>query len=133
MPEYSPVFLPGLAITLTAAATITGGDPVEIAGSNTVQKVTTAGSLKYAGIAGHDAIAGAPVTIILDRVVHEGAADGSINAGDQLTASPKAGCQVAALIPASAATSADVNHARAVIGVAMITAADGATVRWFQR
>jgi hypothetical protein len=133
MPEYSPVFLPGLTVTFTAAGNITGGDPVEIAGSGTVQKVTAAGSLKYAGVAGHDAPAGLPVTVILDRVVHEGTADGSINAGDQLTASPRPGRQVTTLIPAAAATAADINQARAVIGVAMISAADGTTVRWFQR
>jgi hypothetical protein len=133
VPDYTPVFLPGLTITLIAAAGLTGGDPVEVGGSGTVQKVTAAGSMRYVGIAAHDAIAGYQVTVILDRAVHEGAADGPINAGDQLAASPRAGHQVTQLPAALTAAAADVNLARAVIGVALTSAADGTTVRWMQR
>lgn len=133
MPDYSPVFLPGLTATFTAAATLAGGDPVEVAGSGTVQKVTTAASLCYIGVAAHDAQAGLPVTVILDRVVHEGAADGAINARDQLAASPAPGRQVTSVAAAATATAADINQARAVIGVALNSAADATPVRWMQR
>ena len=133
MPDYTPVWLPGLAVTFIAAANLTGGDPVEVAGSGTVQKVTTAGSVRYVGIAAQDGQAGYQVTVILDRVVHEGAADGPVNAGDQLAASPRAGCQVTQLPAAATTTAADINLARAVIGVAITSAADGTTVRWMQR
>jgi sulfate adenylyltransferase subunit 1 (EFTu-like GTPase family) len=133
VPDYSPVHLPGLAVTLTASGPLAGGDPVEVAGSGTVQKVAAAGSLRYVGVAAADAATGAAVTVIIDRVVHEGAADGPVNAGDQLAASARAGCQVTQLASAATATAADVNAARAVVGVALTGAADGATVRWVQR
>lgn len=132
MADYAPVLLPGLTGTFSAAGPVTGGDPVEVAGSGTVQK-TTAGTACYIGIAASDAAVGALVTVIMDRVVHEGPADGPVNARDQLIASPAAGRQVKTLPAAATATAADINAARAVIGVALITAADGATVRWMQR
>lgn len=133
MPDYTPVLLPGLTGTFTAAGPLAGGDPVEVAGSGTVQKVAGPATLKYVGVAAHDAIAGAHVTVIVDRVIHEGPADGPVNAGDQLAASPAAGCQVTALPAAAGATLADINQARAVIGLALNTAANGTPVRWMQK
>jgi hypothetical protein len=138
LPDYSAVFLPGLVMTSQAAGTITGGDPVEVAGSGTVQRSTAGpnslGSLKCVGIAAQDAAAGAKVTVIVDRVVHDGAADGAITAGDQLMASSTAGRQVKTVPPTGASPGQqDVNQARAIIGIALTTAADGATVRWMQK
>jgi hypothetical protein len=139
VPDYSAVFLPGLTMTSTAAGTITGGDPVEVAGSGTVQKATLSGtngtaSQKCIGVASHDAISGARVTIIVDRVVHEGTADGAINPGDQLVASAVAGKQVKTLPPLGGAPGQDDgNKARALIGIALTGAADNGTVRWMQR
>jgi hypothetical protein len=144
--DYQPVFLPGLLMTSTAASPVTGGDPVEVAGSGLVQRATgAAGSLRYLGVAAQDAAALAPVTIILGRVVHEGPADGPVTAGDLLTTSPTPGCQVKTCAPpaadlgspydratASAAVNAAVTAALAVIGVALITAPNGSTVRWAQ-
>jgi hypothetical protein len=138
MPEYSPVLLPGLTGTFTAAADTTGGEPVEVVGSGTVAKCTPGpsglGSACYVGIAAHDARAGLHLTVVMDNTVHEGAADGAINARDQLMASSRTGRQVTA-VPAAASTpgQADINAARAVIGLALTTAADGATVRWIQK
>src|ERR1700731_4659008 len=99
MPDYSAVFLPGLTMSTTAAGTLVGGDPVEVAGSGTVQKTTAGpggaiGSHKCIGVASHDAVSGARVTVICDRVVHEGLADGAVTAGDQLMASVTAARQV---------------------------------------
>lgn len=131
MGDYAPVLLPGLAGTFIAATAVTAGDPVEVAGSGTVQRAAAA-TAKYVGVAAHDAAAQARVTVIMSRVVHEGAADGSINAGDQLVISGTVGRQVKALLPAAAGEAADVNAARAVAGVALTTAADGTTVRWQQ-
>lgn len=137
MPDYSAVFLPGLTMTSTAASAITGGDPLEVAGSGTVQKTTAGpsglGSAKYVGVAAHDTPAGLKLTVITDRVVHEGAADGPVNAGDQVMASSVTGRQVKT-VPATGATpgKADVDQARAIIGLALTSAADGTTVRWMQ-
>lgn len=138
MPDYAPVLLPGLTGTFTAAAPIVHGDPLEVAGSGTVQHAAPGpsglGSACYVGVAAHDAIAGALVTVVMDRVVHEGPADGSVNARDLLMASSVPGRQVRA-VPAVSGTpgQADVNQARVIIGIALTTASDGAIVRWQQR
>jgi hypothetical protein len=144
VPDYTPLFLPGLVITMTAGEDITGGDPVEVSAPSTVIRAA-AGSARYLGVAGADATTGRTVTVICDRVVHEGNADGAVNAGDQLTVSAKAGCQVKTAPPAAADLGASftragssqavndaITAARAVIGVALTTAADGTPVRWAQ-
>lgn len=138
MPDYTALFLPGLTITLQAAAAITGGDPLEVAGNGTVQKCTAGpsglGSAAYVGVAAHDAITGQKITLIAANPVHEGLADGVINAGTQVMASSVAGRQVkAAPATSGSPVTADVNAARAVIGVALTTAGDGNAVRWIQR
>lgn len=138
MPDYTAVFLPGLTMTSVAAGTITGGDPVEVAGSGTVQRATVGpsslGSAKCIGVAAQDAAAGARVTVIVDRVVHEGLADGVITAGDQLMASTVAGRQVRTVpVTGGSPGKADVDQARVIIGVALTTASDAATVRWMQK
>jgi hypothetical protein len=137
VPDYSAVFLPGLTITMTALGDLAGGDPVEVAGSGTVRRCTAGpsslGSAGYVGIASADTRSGLEVTVIAARVVHEGPADGVITAGDQVMASSVPGRQVRSVPPTRAVPGqADVNQARVIIGVALITAADGATVRWMQ-
>lgn len=137
MPDYSAVFLPGLTMTTHASGPVTGGDPVEVAGSDLVGKCTPGpsglGSAKYLGVAAHDAISGARVTIIMDRVVHEGPADGAVTAGAQVMASSKAGCQVKTVpVTGSVPGQVDVDQARVIIGLALNTSADGGTVRWAQ-
>lgn len=143
MADYAPVFLPGLTMTSQASATIAGGDPVEVSGSGTVRKCTafaphggnaSLGSAACIGVAANDATAGAKVTVIVDRVVHEGAADLAITAGDQLMASTLVGKQVKK-VPDTTGTpiQQDVDQARVVIGIALTTAVDGATVRWMQK
>ena len=77
MADYTPVFLPGLAITAVAAGTIVGGDPLEVAGTGTVQKCTSA-SPKYVGVAGSGAASGQNVTYFAARVVFDGLAEGGI-------------------------------------------------------
>jgi hypothetical protein len=137
VPDYSPVFLPGLTMTSVAAGAITGGDPVEVAGSGTVQKCTAGpsglGSARYVGVALMDTAPGLQLTVVIDRVVHQGNADGAITAGDQLMASAKAGCQVRT-VPATATVpgKTDVDQARVIIGLALTSAPDGIPVRWMQ-
>lgn len=139
MPDYSAVFLPGLLMTSQAAGTITGGDPVEVAGTGTVQRSTVGpsaglGSAKCIGIAAQDAVAGAKITVIVDRVVHDGAADGAVTAGDQVMASSTAGRQVKTVpVTSGSPNKADVDQARVIIGIALTTASDGGTVRWMQK
>jgi hypothetical protein len=146
MPDYAPVFLPGLVITGVAASSITGGDPLEVAGSGTVQKCAGASSIKYVGIALEDATAGNRLTYAAASPVFDGPAEGTITAGDQVCASAVAGRQVktvpvyntdvgAAFVEATINTSinAGVAAARSTIGTALTTATDGTTVRWMQR
>ena len=137
MPDYSAVFLPGLLMTSQAAGPVTGGDPLEVAGSGTCQRATPGpsglGSAKVIGIASHDAAPGRPVTYVAARPVHEGPADGPVTAGDQVMASSVAGRQVRSCPPAPGTPGkADIDAARAVIGIALTTAPDNATVRWMQ-
>jgi hypothetical protein len=124
--DYSPVFVPGTAITLQAADTIAAGDPVEVAGSGTIQRAE-AGSDTYIGVAGQAATSGGLVTVFSGKLVHEGAADGAIAAGDPLECSGLDGYQVKV---AGGATPDPTLPS--VIGLALTTAPDGADVRWLQ-
>jgi predicted RecA/RadA family phage recombinase len=55
MAEYLPKFDEGDTVTITAAATITGGQLVNVDGT-----VSGTASTTVAGVAGHDAISGRP-------------------------------------------------------------------------
>jgi hypothetical protein len=132
MPDYGPVVMPGWTWNSRAAATITGGDPLEVAGSGTVQPVNVA-TLRYVGIAAHDAFTGQQVTVISARPIFDGPADGPITAGDALHASATPGRQVATAPAVSGGANAnlnDLNNTRAIIGTALTTAADGQLCRW---
>jgi hypothetical protein len=140
VPDYTPLYLPGLTATFTALGSITGGDPLEVAGTMMVQKCRPGpsglGSAKYIGIATQDVISGNLTTVVLDRVVHQGTADGAVTAGDLLMASSKTGCQVktapvtSSLVPP---VTADVDQVRVIIGVALTTAPDGTLLTWMQK
>lgn len=151
MADYTPVALPGQTYTFTAGAAITGGDLVEITASNTVSKIASLASLKFVGVAGHDASTGGKVTVTLGHPIHESLADGTVAAGDQLTSTNTASRQVKTL--AAAALNVDVtgtpseatieafnpaintavNNARAVIGVAITAGTDNTLIRWMSR
>lgn len=145
MADYAPAYLAGNTVPMTASGTITGGDPLEVSGAGTVAKCVTATTPKYVGVAAHDAQAGQRITVIAARVIHDGIAEGTITAGDQLTASTVAGKTVKSLAASAqdvtgtptqstinTAINNAVNQARSVIGVALTSAADGASVRWQQ-
>lgn len=112
MAEYLPIYKPGQAITLKASAAITGGKLLEVSGSGTVAHAGAA-STKTVGVAGFDAANGADVTVYTGGVQHLEAA-GEVTAGDQVQAG-------AAGTVATGTT--------APIGVALNTAASGASVR----
>src|SRR6059058_5558555 len=80
MADYLPKFDEGDTVTLTAAATITGGQLVNVDGT-----VAGAASTTVAGVAGHDAVSGQTLTVW--RVgIQTGTASGSIANGDSLCA-----------------------------------------------
>jgi hypothetical protein len=132
MGDYSPVYSPGTAITLTASAAIIGGQLVEVSGGNTVAPTPTSGSsAKVVGVAAHDAALGARVTVHGRGQVHETTANGAIAAGDQLVSGAVAGTVKSA--PAvTTPTSGDVTNTRALVGIALTAAADAALVRWME-
>jgi hypothetical protein len=120
-------------ITMTTSGAVTGGDPLEVSATNTVAKCAGATSVKYVGIAAHDAASGAKVLVLTPGPVFDGVADGAITAGDQLVPSAVATKQVKSAGAITTPTAAEVTATRAIIGVALTTAADAATVRWLQR
>jgi hypothetical protein len=141
--DYTALFLPGQRITLQASGPITGADPVIVSGTGTVAKAATLADAKYVGIAGHDAVSGQKLTVICSGVVHESIADGTVTAGDQVTTTNTANRQVKTLATTAVdvtgtptqttintAINTSIANARAVIGVALTTAADNALVRW---
>jgi Uncharacterized conserved protein (DUF2190) len=138
MADYTPVFLPGDAITLTASATTVGGDLMEVSATGTVAPFTrtaSVGSLKFVGVAGNDAAANAKVTVYARGPVHESVAVGTITAGDLLTTAQTgdtAGAQVKTLAAVTTPTAGDVSNTRAMIGVALTTASNPNKVRWMQ-
>jgi hypothetical protein len=69
--DYAPVYGRPQDLTWTADATITGGQLLTFTGTDRVAP-TTGPTAAFAGIAGHDAMAGAPVTVLGGSgIVHE--------------------------------------------------------------
>jgi len=80
MSDYLPKFDEGDTVTITAAATNTGGQLVNVDGT-----VAGSASTTVAGVAGHDAVSGQTLTVW--RVgIHLGTASGSITNGDGICA-----------------------------------------------
>ena len=72
MSDYLPKFDEGDTVTITAAATITGGQLVNVDGT-----VAGSASTTVAGVAGHDAVSGQTLTVW--RVgIHLGTASGQV-------------------------------------------------------
>lgn len=146
MGDYTPVVVPGSTYTFQASGTIVGGDLVGMSGPLTVTKVSSAASLAYVGVAGHDAAIGSKVTVFVCKMINDSVAEGTVTAGDQLVSSSVANRQVKSLAVVNvnvnatfsdteveAAINTAVNQARGVLGVAVTTATDNQTVRWVQR
>lgn len=116
MAEYLPIYKPGQAITLKASASITGRQVVAVSGSGTVAPAGSA-STAFVGVAGFDASTNDNVTIFAGGV-QEVTASGAITAGSPVI------CGASGTVAASATPPAGQQ-----VGVALTTAADGATVR----
>lgn len=125
MADYVPLFDSGDSLTATASATIVGGQLLMVTGAGTVGPATAA-STSIVGVAAFDCASGAKVTYYRRSLIHRLTASGAITAGDQVIAG--AAGTVSTLAAAATATATDVNNARAVIGVAMTTAIDTASV-----
>lgn len=125
MAEYLPIYKPGQALTLKASATITGGQLVAVSGSGTVSPAG-AKSAAVVGVAAFDAATNDNVTIFAGGV-QTLTASGAITAGDLIVAA--ASGKVAKLAAVTTPTAADVTDSRAILGIALTTAADTATVR----
>lgn len=110
-------------ITMTTAAAITAGRLVELSAARTVQHAAAA-SLKVVGVAVQTSDAAGDKVAIATGGVWNLTATGAIAAGDQVIAA--ANGTVSTLAAAAAATLADINNARAVVGVALEAIAGGA-------
>lgn len=130
MGAYEPKFLYGDTITGTASATTTGGQVLCVTGNGTVGPAGTATAAKVVGVAAQDAAANARFTYFPRGKVHVSTASGGITAGDQVVAG--AAGTVAAEAAAAANAAGDINNAREIIGVALTTAADTASVEWME-
>jgi len=135
MPDYSPPYIIGRVVTLTASAQITGGQVLEVSGSGTVQPCATTASQKVIGVAADDVPSTGRVTIYGFGPVHEtpvGTAQ-TVTAGDQIGSFNTPPGSVATIAPASAPpVGQDANNARAVLGVALTTATAPNKVRWME-
>lgn len=125
MADYVPLFKPGVSVTRRTSAAVTGGQLLGVSGNGTVAP-TGANQASWVGVAGHDAASGEDVTVYsggVQRLIAEGA----ITAGDILVANATAG-QVSTLAAVTTPTAADVTNTRAIVGIALTSAADGALV-----
>lgn len=124
LPEYNPPYETGVAITLTASAAVSAGDVLEVSGNGLVAPVTADASVKVIGVASNPGQPGDRLMIWGRGPVHELAADGIITAGDLVVASVTPGMGVR--------TATDDDNPRAVLGVAITSAASGALARWME-
>lgn len=148
MSDYTPVYVPGKVITLTASAAVSGGDLLVVSGSGTVAKLAFGASQQViVGVAADDTPVNGRVTVYARGIVHESVAMGTVTAGDLLTTpitGDTAGSQVKTAPPDAnsagqeptvydaAHTAAAVNLARSVFGIALTTATNPNKVRWME-
>lgn len=151
MADYTPVYIQGQIITLTASAAVKGGDLLVVTGSGTVAPFTPGASpaQNFVGVANEDTPINGRVAFYCIGPVHESIADGTVTAGDQVCTATSANRQVRTLATvvaaaalgatyvdpaASNAVNGAINSAvaavRGVIGIALTTATDGNKVRW---
>lgn len=125
MADYVPLFKPGQAVTSQASAAVTGGQLLHVTGDGTVGPATAA-SAAWVGVAAQDAAAGGDQVGYYCGGVQRITASGAVTAGNLLVAG--AAGTVAALAAVTTPTAADVTNTRAIVGIALTTAADGALV-----
>lgn len=124
MAEYLPLLSPGAALTRSASAAVTGGQLVAVSGSGTVAPAG-ANASNWVGVAAFDAAVNDNVTVYAGGVQRI-TASGAVTAGDLLVAA--AAGQVSTLAAVTTPTAADVTNTRAIVGIALTTAANGALV-----
>lgn len=113
MGDYSPLYLPGKAITKACSADVTGGLPVYVSGSGTVANAAAAANIPV-GVAAFDAKSGENVTFFGRGTVHRLMASGTVTAGETVEA---------AAAGEVATHTIGTNDAR-IFGIALTTATD---------
>lgn len=130
MAEFLPKFKPGQTWTAKTSADVTAGQLLIASGDGTVGP-STANSVAAVGVAGFDADSGDVVTVYSGGIAVL-TSSGSVSAGDLLV--PAASGKVSALAAAaSTPTQGDVANGRAVVGVALTTAASNKVTVQFTR
>lgn len=117
MAEYLPAKAPGEDFTMTASATITGGQLVRVSGSGTVAP-TTAASADWLGVASKDAVSGDTLTVFTGGVQRL-TASGGITAGANVEGA------AAGAVASHTNGTADAN----IVGLALTTATNGNPVQ----
>lgn len=135
MADYTPVFLPGEVITMTASGAVSGGDLLTVSGSGTVAKLAFGTNpAVVVGVAASDTATNGKCAFYARGTVHESVAQGTVTAGDQVTTpvtGDTAGAQVKTLAAVGGAwAAADIWGARTILGVALTTASNPNKVRW---
>ncbi|MFI6368918.1 capsid cement protein [Nocardia sp. NPDC050630] len=113
MPEYSPIFKPGQAVTRVTSATVTAGQALVVSGNNTVAASAAANSA-FIGVALTDAASGENV-LVMSGGDHDLTASGAIAAGARV---------VTAAAGAVADLAAGTDYSQ-VVGVATAAASGG--------
>lgn len=129
MAEFLPLVHPGKSFTATTSADVTAGQALIVSGSGTVGP-GTANSIAYVGVAAFDAVNGATVTVYRPSVAWM-TSSGAITAGAQVVLA--ASGAVSALAAVTTPTAADVTNTRAIVGVALTTAASNLVKVLFTR
>jgi len=129
MADFTPRFKPGQSWTATTSANVTGGKLLEVSGDGTVAHAG-ANSISVVGVAAFDATSGNVVTVYSPKIAVL-VSSGTITAGDQVVAGT-AGV-VTSLAAVTTPTAGDVTGSRAIVGVALTTAASNAVKVLFTR
>jgi hypothetical protein len=130
MGAYEPKYLYVDQISATFSATTTGAQLLAVTGNSTVGPAGTSTAAKVVGVAAYDVAANGRGSYFPRGKVHVSTASGAITAGDQVVAG--AAGTVASEAAASGNAAADINNAREILGVALTTAADAASVEWME-
>lgn len=126
MADYVPVYTAGqIPMSLTASATIVGGQLVFASGVSTVAPTAGANGA-CVGVASNDAASGARVSVWpMSGVMHETVTPAGVTAGAALASSTAGGVDSGTLATLAAAGT--------LLGTAVTTAAAAAKCRWIGR
>lgn len=133
MADYTPWWIDDADIvTLKAGATaVTGGNLVKVGAADMTVIPTTAVTEDAAvGVAAYDGAIGADVGVYAFGPVHRFVANGAVTRGDHVGPGAVAGTVATSAVEGGAYVQADANrNARAIIGIALESAADLGFVR----